>query len=123
MNRDFKVSQILRAMAIAATALLVHTAGAAAADIAPDSLKLAPDVTMAAGYETPTTSYIVANGTRIFANHFYYGSKVTGELQRGERVDGVAKVKGYEWLLVGKNGTGIGYVPISMLAPADKYIP
>ena len=32
------------------------------------------------------------------------------------------KVKGWEWLLVGKDGTGIGYVSISMLSPEDKYV-
>jgi hypothetical protein len=32
------------------------------------------------------------------------------------------KLKGWDWILVGKEGTGIGYVPISMLAPEDKYV-
>lgn len=93
-----------------------------AADIASDSLKLAQGVTKAPeGYETPATAYVVANPTSVFNNHFYYDSKVTGDLKRGERVDALAKVKGYDWILVGKNGTGIGYVPISMLAPENQY--
>lgn len=93
-----------------------------AADVPADSLKLAPGVTKAPeGFETPPATYIVANPTSIFNNHFYYDTKVTGELKRGEHVQALAKVKGYDWVLVGKNGMGIGYVPISMLAPEDQY--
>ena len=93
-----------------------------AADISADSLKLAPGVTRAPeGYEMPATTYVVANPTSVFNNHFYYDSKVTGDLKRGERVEALAKVKGYDWILVGRNGMGIGYVPISMLAPENEY--
>lgn len=110
-------------MAVAAAALFACVAGAFAADIPADSIKLAPGVTKQPGYETPPTSYIVANPTKIYSDHSFYDTKVTGELKRGEHVDGLAKVKGYDWLLVGKDGVGIGYVSISMLSPADKYIP
>jgi uncharacterized protein YgiM (DUF1202 family) len=97
---------------------------AAAADISPDSLKLAPGVMKAAeGYETPPTTYIVANSTNVYSGHSFYDTKVTGELKRGDHVDVLAKVKGWEWALVGKDGTGIGYVSISMLSPADRYVP
>jgi len=50
-------------------------------------------------------------------------TNVTGQLKRGDHVEVLAKVKGWEWALVGKDGTGIGYVTISMLSPADKYVP
>ena len=97
---------------------------ALAADIPAASLKFGAGVEKTKqGYETPPAMYIVANPTNVFSNHFYYGSKTTGELKRGERVEALAKVKGYEWVLVGKGGTGIGYVPISMLSPADQYHP
>jgi uncharacterized protein YgiM (DUF1202 family) len=75
------------------------------------------------GYEAPTTTYIVANGTNVYSDHSFFSTQVTGELKRGERVEVLAKVKGWEWALVGKDGTGIGYVSISMLSPADKYVP
>jgi len=95
-----------------------------AADVSADSLKFANGVTKATeGYETPAATYIVANPTNVFSNHFYYDTNVTGALKRGDHVQGLAKVKGYDWLLVGRNGTGIGYVPISMLSPADQYHP
>jgi hypothetical protein len=97
---------------------------AIAADISPDSLKLASGVVKAAeGYETPATMYIVANATNVYSGHSFYDTKATGELKRGDHADVLAKVKGWEWVLVGKDGTGIGYVPISMLSPADKYVP
>jgi len=108
----------------AVTVAAAVTAGAYAADVATDSLKFGNGVTKAAGgFETPAAMYIVANPTSVFSGHSYFGSRVTGDLKRGERVQVLAKVKGYDWVLVGRNGTGIGYVPISMLSPADQYHP
>ncbi len=112
-------------MAFGAIALaLLASSSAAAADIPADSLKLAPGVVKAPAYETPpASSYIVANGTNIFSDHAFYGTSVTGELRRGEKPEVLAKVKGWEWVLIGKQGTGIGYVATSMLSPEDKYVP
>jgi hypothetical protein len=108
----------------AATIAAIFSSSAAfAADISPDSLKLASGVAKAPAYETPATNYIVANSTNVYSDRWFYDTKVMGELKRGEPVDVLAKVKGWEWVLVGKDGTGIGYVPISMLSPADKYVP
>jgi hypothetical protein len=123
-----KILDWARFAAVAALSAIVTvaalTAVAQAADVAADSLKFGAGVTRAPeGYETSTVNYIVANPTSVFSDHFYYGGKVTGELKRGDRVDVLAKVKGYDWVLVGKGGTGIGYVPISMLSPADQYHP
>jgi hypothetical protein len=105
------------------TVALLTVTGANAADLAAGSLKFADGVVKHEAYETPETSYIVANPTNVFHDKSWFGTKVTGELKRGERVEILAKVKGYDWVLVGKDGTGIGYVAISMLSPADKYIP
>jgi hypothetical protein len=104
-------------------AALLANATAVAADISADGLKLAPAVAKAAGYETPATTYIVANSTNVYSAPSLVDTKVTGQLKRGDHVDVLAKVKGWEWVLVGKDGTGIGYVTISMLSPADKYVP
>jgi hypothetical protein len=57
----------------------------------------------------------------VYSDHSFYGTQVTGELKRGDHVDVLAKVKGWDWVQVGKDGTGLGYVSISMLSPADKY--
>jgi hypothetical protein len=123
-KRDFYLQRrFARVIGISAAIALFNT-GAFAADISADSVKLAPGVTKAAeGYETPMAPYIVANSTNIYSGHKFYDTKVTGELKRGDHVDVLAKVKGWEWVLVGKDGTGIGYVSISMLSPADKYVP
>jgi hypothetical protein len=121
-----KMNGLLYRAGLGVAALIVagfNIAASIAADVSPDSIKLAPGVVTAPGYETPATSYIVANATNVYSDHSVYGTKVMGELKRGEHVDVLAKVKGWEWVLVGKNGTGIGYVSISMLSPADKYIP
>ena len=113
------------AASAAATVMVLSSVSAFAADVAADSLKFAPGVIKASeGFETPPVqTYVVANPTSVFGNHFYYDSKVTGELKLGEKVQPLAKVKGYDWVLVGKNGQGIGYVPISMLAPEGQYRP
>jgi hypothetical protein len=113
----------LRFSAAAVTFALANVATALAADVSPDSLKLAPGVVKAPGYETPATTYVVANATSVYSDHSFYDTKVMGELKRGEHVNVLAKVKGWEWVLVGKDGTGIGYVSISMLSPEDKYTP
>ncbi|HYM17174.1 MAG TPA: hypothetical protein VEU06_01315 [Micropepsaceae bacterium] len=118
----------LRSASVVASAALTVAAftavAAMAADIPVNSLKLAAGVVAAKeGYETPPTSYVVANPTSTFSDHFYFDTKATGDLKRGDKVDALAKVKGYDWILVGRNGTGIGYVPISMLSPADQYHP
>ena len=94
------------AMAVCAA---VGFGAALAADIPAASLKFGPGVEKTKqGYETPGAMYIVANPTNVFSNHFYYGSKSTGELKRGDRVEALAKVKGYGWVLVGRGGTAAG---------------
>ena len=109
-------------MTCCALALAFHNA-AMGAEIPTDSLKIAAGVVKAPGYETPPANgYLVANGTNIFSDHAVYGTDVTGQLKLGEKVEALAKVKGWDWILVGKEGTGIGYVPISMLAPEDRYL-
>jgi hypothetical protein len=116
--------KIRSASAVAFAASFICAAGAWAADIPADSVKLAPGVVKAMeGYETPPAAYVAANPTDMFNDHYFYNTKVTGALKRGDKVDALAKVKGWDWVLVGRNGTGIGYVAISMLSPADKYIP
>jgi len=116
-----KISIVVAVIAVLAAGRAIPAA--LAADISADSLKLAPGVVKAAGYEAPATTYIVANSANIYSDHSLVDTKVTGELKRGDRVEVIAKVKGWEWALVGKGGTGIGYVSISMLSPADKYVP
>ena len=107
---------------ITSVVALLSTLTALAADLPAESLKLVPGVVKAAGYESIDTKYIVAIGTSIYSDHAFHSMPVGRELKRGDRVDVLAKVKGWEWVLVVKDGTGIGYVSISMLSPEDKYV-
>lgn len=81
------------------------------------------DLVQVEGMEPVTTQYIVANPTNVYNNHFVYDTVVVGEVDRGTTVEVLGKVPGYEWLLIGQNGAPWGYVPISMLSPADLYVP
>src|ERR1043165_9957781 len=126
MKRDAKYwiqLGAVTAITAAVTATLLNIGAAFAADVSADSLKFGPNVVKAPAYEAPATTYIVANGTNDYSDHSFTGTQVTGELKRGDHIDVLAKVKGWDWVLVGKNGTGIGYVATSMLSPADKYVP
>jgi hypothetical protein len=121
--RQIAAIEAIKMTCSAVVLALVHSV-ALGADIPADNLKIAPGVAKAPGYETPPAKdYIVANATNIFSDHAVYGTDVTGQLKLGEKVEALAKVKGWDWILVGKEGTGIGYVPISLLAPQDKYVP
>jgi hypothetical protein len=103
--------------AVAAAALCVASAVSAAAVPAP---KLAPGVKAQAAYEAVPRRYEVANPTPIFVDLAPLGM-TNGSLDKvGEPVNAIAKVQGWDWLLIGKDGTGVGYVPISMLRPAGS---
>jgi hypothetical protein len=80
--------------------------------------KLAPGVKPQVGYEASTQKLVVANPTPIFSDIMPTSSK-TGDLDKiGEPVNVLAKVKNWDWVLVGKDGQGIGYVPDDLLRPA-----
>src|SRR4051794_13879166 len=108
---------------LASLGVLLSVASALAADVPAGSIRLAPGVVQGPAYESVATKYIVANGTSIYSDHSFSSMPVGGELKRGERVNVLAKVKGWEWVLVDKEGTGAGYVSISMLSPEDRYLP
>jgi hypothetical protein len=102
---------------IAASAVTVTVATAATGDI-----RLADNVAPAPfGYEAVPAKYVVAEPTRIYASTFIYpGTVDTNTLKAGETVDVLAKAKDYDWVLVGKNGIGIGYIPLSRLTVPKK---
>ncbi len=80
--------------------------------------KLAQGVVAALAYEVPKERFVVANPTQIYSD-FNMTSPAVGELKTiGEPVQAVAKVQGWDWYLVGKDGVGVGYVPSSPLRPA-----
>jgi len=46
-------------------------------------------------------------------------SSRVGRLQGGERFQAMARVRGTDWILVGRNGVGVGYVRGEFVRPAD----
>ena len=108
--------------AFAVAALMLGVA-ACSQDAPPADAPAAAEIVQLDSYDAVTTEYIVANPTNVFNNHFVYDTEVVGEVGRGETVEVLGKVPGYEWLLIGQGGEPLGYVPISMLSPADLYVP
>ena len=102
---------------VAASVFTVMAALAAVGDI-----RLADNVAPAPfGYEAAPAKYVVAEPTRIYVSTFIYpGTIDSNTLKAGETVDVLAKAKDYDWVLVGKNGVGIGYIPLSRLTVAKK---
>ncbi len=106
--------------ALLVAALLSMHAYAVAQPATVNGIRLAEDVVPAPdGYETVTTKYMAAGPTDLYISPFIWAGKVLGvQLKAGQPVEILAKPKGYDWLLVGKNGAGIGYVPMSALSQA-----
>jgi len=107
-------------MKLVAVVVPIFAATAAFAAPAADAIRLADNVVPAPfGYESTTAKYVIAEPTRLYVSPYIYPGTVNTEtLQKGQPVDTLAKVKDYDWILVGKSGVGIGYVPLSRLAPA-----
>lgn len=110
------------AAAVMIFALLSQTVLGAAASRVPDNVRLANDVVPAPfGYESVASNYVVAEQTPLYVSPYIYPGAVNGtKLQPGQAVEALAKAKGYDWILVGKSGVGIGYIPISRLAQAKN---
>jgi hypothetical protein len=92
---------------------------ALAQSASPNAILLAEDLVPAPdGYEMVTAKYVTAKQTDLYISPFLWAGKVVGvQLSAGQQIEVLAKPKGYDWLLVGKNGAGIGYVPMSVLSP------
>jgi hypothetical protein len=98
----------------AAAVLPAHSQGSAAPP------RLAAGVQPATDWAAPKTAYVVVNGTELFRTPAYDPSQQTGEtLKRGERPQILAEANQGLWLLVGRNGQGIGYASRSLLCPVD----
>jgi len=73
------------------------------------------------GYEAVTGKYITAKPTDVYISPYVWAGKVTGvHLNAGVPVEVLARAKGYDWLIVGKNGMPMGYVPQTALSPAKN---
>ena len=87
-----------------------------------------PNLTMGAdlvpapfGYEAAPGKYVTAKATDLYISPYIWGGKVMGaHLNAGQPVEVLAKAKDYDWLIVGRNGMPLGYVPQTALSPAKN---
>ena len=63
----------------------------------------------------------VANSTLNLRAAPTTGSARVGALRAGEGFQALARVRGSEWILVGQNGVGVGYVHGAYVRPAGGY--
>lgn len=102
----------------------VALASSAAAVAAPADIKppLADDVVPAPdGFEPVTGKYVAAQNSDLYISWFMWGGKVKDmRITAGQPVDVLARLREHDWALVGKNGQGIGYVPMAALRPAAR---
>ncbi|MDP3173937.1 MAG: SH3 domain-containing protein [Phenylobacterium sp.] len=49
------------------------------------------------------------------------GAQRVGQLRAGERFQALARVRGTDWILVGENGVGVGYVHGAYVQPERAY--
>ena len=97
--------------------------GPAPAAAASVNVKLASGLKPASGYEVAPAvpgKFTVVNPTDLFSDHVYTSPKLPEALSHGQTVDVLAKVKDDDWVLIGRDGTGVGYVPRTLLMPAPS---
>lgn len=91
----------------------------AGADAAP-SPPLAPGIQPAQDFTPARTAYVVTNATPLYRSPAYGTDNATGEtLARGARPQVLGQANAGLYLLVGRDGRGVGYAPRSLLCPVD----
>src|SRR5689334_11735461 len=59
------------------------------------------------GFEAVSGRYVAAKATDIYISPFVWAGKVKGlHLNAGQPVEVLAKLRGYDWLLIGNQGEG-----------------
>jgi hypothetical protein len=110
---------------VAGCLVLAFTPGtaavAAARQAAQVQVSLSNDVVPAPdGFVAVARKYVTARATDLYISPFIWAGKVKNiHVAAGQPVEVLAQPKGYDWLLVGRNGTGIGYVPRSVVTEAQ----
>lgn len=102
-----------------AAALVFQTMGAAlAAQTVEIRMPLPGDLVPAPfGYEAVTGNYAVAHTTDVYISPYLWAGKVLGvEIPANQPIQVLAKVKDFNWLLVGSRGVPLGYVPLSAVS-------
>lgn len=102
-----------------AAALVFQTMGPAlAAQTVEIKMPLPGDLVPAPfGYETVSGNYAVTRTTDVYISPYLWAGKVLGvEMQANQPIQVLAKVKDFNWLLVGSNGVPLGYLPLSAVS-------
>lgn len=79
-------------------------------------LRLAPGVDLAQGYDGAGGRY-EARTTANLRGSPSTSSPIVGKLRPGEQFDALARVRGANWLLAGREGAGVGYVSEAVVRP------
>ncbi len=108
----------LRGFALAAALVLQIMGPALAAQTVEIKLPLPGDLVPAPfGYEAVSGNYAVAHTSDVYISPYLWAGKVLGvEMRANQPVQVLAKVKDYDWLLIGTNGVPLGYLPLSAVA-------
>jgi hypothetical protein len=80
-------------------------------------LRVASNVQLATQLENAPAARYAARSTANLRAGPSTSTAVVGQLRAGDTVDGLARVRGQNWILVGRNGQGIGYVSESVVNP------
>jgi surface antigen len=88
--------------------------------ISAGSLRLGQGVSWASAYETAPGLYTVRSTGNLRAAPSTQ-ARVLGQVYRGSQVEALARVQGTPWILVGRNGQGIGYVSDTLLEAQAGY--
>lgn len=73
----------------------------------------------AARYSRIDDTFVAESGVNLRAAPTTNSARV-GRLQAGERFQALARVRDSDWILVGQNGVGVGYVRGDFVSPADR---
>jgi surface antigen len=79
-----------------------------------EGLRFERNVQVLPGYDTVGGGYTARSTANLRSSPSTSG-KVVGKLSAGERVEVLGGAPGGAWLLVGRNGSGVGYVSASLL--------
>jgi len=95
------------------------TAGFSPQPLSRQSVRLQRDVSWATAYETVPNMYRVSSTTFLRASPSAQ-ARTLGQIFRDDEVETIARVQGTSWILVGRNGEGVGYVPDNVLQPLQQ---
>lgn len=86
----------------------------------PDDYELANGIARSS-YEERDDTLVATRPVTLHASPATRGRAV-GKLRRGQRFDALAQVRGTDWILVGRDGVGVGYVQSAYTGPdRDSY--